>query len=482
MTKSIGIRIFISIGCLYLLMACGAHKNYTSKDMDLPEEFELPDSVSNNLDSVLISRDMLFKDTVLVKIIDKAFAHNFDVRNANKQIEINDAYFKQSKAAYYPELNLNLLGIEREWRSQYSRQSPSGKWYDHKGTEAPKNNFVSKSSYYSTAALNWELDIWGKLRDQKVGARALYDQSQVAKRMIETQLVSTVAEDYYSLLMLDEQLDVAQKNHKFRDSTLSMIQLLYNSGEVTALAVQQSQTQVLEASTLISQLKERRAVKENNLRLLIGSLPGVIDRGNLSMADSTYKDVKELPLFLVQNRPDVLVSQYELIAANARVGVTQAQRLPNLTISLEAGVESLLPENWFNIPGSLLGGIAGGLTAPVLNGRRLKTEFEVAKLEREMTEIDFQRNVYEAIVDVENTLISIKRLEEQLVIATLNQSVAQKALKNSRMLFQSGFADYIEVITTQREAMESELNLVNTRANLLITRIQLFRALGGGWK
>src|SRR5699024_7133879 len=298
-----------------------------------------------------------------------------------------------------------------------------------------------------------------------------------------TQLVSTIAQDYYSLLMLDEQLDLAKKNHKFRDSTLSMIQLLYNSGEVTALAVQQSQTKVLEASTLISELKERRAIQENNLRLLTGELPGEIKRGiTLSMEGVTYEEVKEIPLYLVQNRPDVLASQYQLTAANARVGVAQAQRLPNVSISLEGGVESLLAENWFNIPGSLLGGITGGITTPIFRGRRLKTEYEVAKKEREISEINFQRNVYEAIVDVENTLISIKRLEDQLQIAIVSQMVAQKALQNSRMLFQSGFADYLEVITAQGEALQSELNLITTKANLLTARIQLYRALGGGWQ
>jgi len=483
MIKSIYIKYITFVVFILLLAACSTPKDYTAAEMDLPEKFQLPDSVSKNLDTVLISRETLFKDSVLVQLIDQAFENNFDVRTIDKEIEINDEYFKQSKAAFYPELNLNLLGIEKEWRSKYSRQTPEGKWYNHTGKEPPENGFVNRSTFYTTAALNWEIDIWRKLRNQKRGALALYEQSKIAKRTIQTQLVSTIAEDYYSLLMLDEQLDVAKKNHKFRDSTLSMIQLLYNSGEVTALAVQQSQTQVLEASTLISELKERRAIQENNLRLLTGELPGEIKRGiTLSMEGVTYEEVKEIPLYLVQNRPDVLASQYQLTAANARVGVAQAQRLPNVSISLEGGVESLLAENWFNIPGSLLGGITGGITTPIFRGRRLKTEYEVAKKEREISEINFQRNVYEAIVDVENTLISIKRLEDQLQIAIVSQMVAQKALQNSRMLFQSGFADYLEVITAQGEALQSELNLITTKANLLTARIQLYRALGGGWQ
>lgn len=263
-----------------------------------------------------------------------------------------------------------------------------------------------------------------------------------------------------------------------------MIKLLYNAGEVSALAVQQSETQTLEASALISELKEIREIQENNLHLLVGELPGgKVDRSAVvSLEDLPYEEVQELPLYLVQNRPDVQASRYGLTIANARVGVTQAQRLPNLTISLEGGLESLLPQNWFNIPGSLLGSVVGGITAPIFSGRKLKTEFEVAKLERDKAEINFQRTVYGAIVDVKNTLVSLKRLEDQLAIAMKKQLVAPKALQSSRMLFQSGFADYLEVITVQGEALDTALNLVTTKTNLLTARIQLYRALGGGWK
>lgn len=477
------IKYIMVITFIISLVGCGAKKEYTTEDMELPEIFQLPDSISQIPDSVLISRKKLFKDSALSRLIENAFKNNFDLRLANKDIAINDQYYKESKVAFFPTLNLNVLNIEREWSSKNGSSSPESGWYEHRGTEAPENGFISSSSFSSSAIMNWEIDIWGKLRNQKLGAQALYQQSYVARKVIQTELVATVAEDYYTLLRLDEQLEVAKKNHKFRDSTLRMIKLLYKAGEVSALAVQQSEIQVLEASALMSQLEETREIQENNLRLLVGELPGIVDRGTSSSMDNLpYGEVRTLPLYLVQNRPDVQVSLYGLTAANARVGVTQAQRLPNLTISAEGGLESLLPQNWFNIPGSLFGSIIGGLTAPIFNGRKLTTEFEVAKLERDKAEINFQRNVYRAIVDVRNTLVSLKRLEDQLDIAIKKQDVAQNALKSSRMLFQSGFADYLEVIRAQGEALDTELNLVTTKTNLLTARIHLYRALGGGWE
>jgi len=198
--------------------------------------------------------------------------------------------------------------------------------------------------------------------------------------------------------------------------------------------------------------------------------------------DTTYKTIKKLPLYLVQNRPDVRVARYGLKSANARVGVAQKARYPSLSISLTGGVRSVLGTNWFNIPGSLLGSFIGGLTAPLFNGRQLKTQFKVAKLERDEAEINFQRTVYQAVVDIRNALISIDNLKKQLEISKEKVRVSQKGLKNSRMLFRSGYATYLEVITAQSEVLNAALNLVKAKANLLTARIQLYRALGGGWK
>lgn len=473
----------MAVCCLWLLPACRVGQQHKTAGMDLPAEFRLPDSVSVNLDDAIVPWEQFFQDTLLARLVANAFAQNFDIRTADKEIEINDRLYAQSKLAFFPRLDLNLLRIEKDWNSKNSGSSVEKGWYDARDRQPPRNMYLSTSDYSSTAALSWELDIWGKLKQKKQAAKALYLQSFEARKAIQTEVVATVAEEYYTLLMLDEQLTVARENFHFRDSTLTMIRLQYNSGEVTALAVQQARSQVLEAAALLPELEKERAIQENKLRLLTGELPGYIARETtLSALDTTYSGVKDLPLYLVQNRPDVLVAGYQLKAANAAVGVTQAERFPDLTISLVGGVDAILAKNWFNIPGSLLGGLVGGLTAPVFNGRQLKTNFEVAKLERDEAEISFQRIVYHAVVDVKNSLVSIEKLGEQLQIAEEQQQVSQKAVESSRMLFRAGFATYLEVITAQGEALNSELGLATAKANLLIGRIQLYRALGGGWK
>lgn len=467
-----------------LFFSCHIQKNITNKKIKLPERFEAPDSVLSKLDSMIIPRDLFFKDTLLVQLIDSALKNNFDQRRAEKDMLINKERYKQSKASFYPQINLNLFSIQKRFYSKNYKSPPNSKWYSGSGTASPPENlYVERQEVVSSLALDWELDIWGKIRDQKREAYAYYQQSQLIRRVMQTELVATVSEYYYHLLSIDEQMAVAVANYQFRDSTLSIISLLYKSGEISALGVQQAKTQVLEAVSLISKLKEQQAITENNLRLLIGALPdNVRRRAPLQIEDSTYNEVNRLPLYLVQNRPDVLVAKYGLAAANANVGVTQKMRFPSLTISLDGGVNSLLPKNWFDIPGSLFGGILAGISDPILNKRKLKTDYEVAKLERDQAEINFQKTVYSSVVDVENVLISIKRLREQMLIANEKQNVARNALDNSRLLFRSGFANYLEVITAQSEALTAELDLARLKSDLFSMRIQLYRALGGGWQ
>lgn len=327
------------VACIWFLVACSAKKSYTTDDMDLPEEFRVPDSSAKDLDSIILTRQEFFKDTVLKQLINDAIKNNFDLRTADNSIAINEAALKQSKAAHLPSLNLGLFNIERNWRSKNSRVSPESDYYDHKGTQPPENKYVSKSEFQNVAALDWELDIWGKLRNQTKAAATLYQQSFVAKRAIQTQLIATIAQDYYSVKMLDEQLEIAERNHEFRDSTLNMIELLYDSGEETALAVEQSEIQVLKAASLIIDLKNEKEILENNLRLLTGELPSEVrQRSGLSIEeDSTYSKASKLPLYLIQNRPDVSIARHDLTIANAEVGVTQAARYPNLNITLEGG-------------------------------------------------------------------------------------------------------------------------------------------------
>lgn len=465
--------------------SCRVGKDYVRPETSLPDSFRHGDHLSDSVGLADISWRDFFGDSTLLNLIEIALENNFDMQKAIKNIEIANQYVYQSKAAFLPQVNADLAGVNKQWRSENYYSNPSSGWYgeDGPGGTPPDMLFNLQSQYYSTLSTSWEIDVWGKLRWQKEAAVADYLQTDEARKAIQTSLVATIAEGYYSLMMLDAQLEVAQRNVILNDSTLRMVKLQYEAGEITALAVQQTESQKLISASLIPSLEQELAIQENRLMALTGQMPDQIRRSiglqDIQMYESFQTGV---PLQLVSNRPDVRMSELDLRAANAEVGVAQASRYPALSLSATVGLNSMLPQNWLNVPGSLLGGFIGGLTQPVFSGRKLKTRHEVAKLEREKAELEFHQVILDATTEVSNALVRAEKLKERSDIAEQRVATSELAVKNANLLFRSGYASYLEVITAQSNALNSELDLVSIKQQQLNARVELYRALGGGWK
>lgn len=479
--KTAGLAVICLLFGSLLLTSCKVGKDYRRPHLNLPEKYR--DEITPT-DSVGIGniywRDF-FVDTTLRQIIDTAIVYNYDMRKALKNIQIANQRVFQARAEFLPDVNATLGSVNRQYRSQNFYSNPSSKYYETKGKEAPENMYDYTMQHISGIGFSWELDIWGKIRRMNERTLAEYLQTYEARKLLQTQLVANIAEGYYNLLMLDAQLEVAQRNLQLTDSTLRIVKLQRDAGQVTSLAIQQTESQRLAAQSLIPQLERQVVVQENTLKALAGQLPDRIERSS-SLTDFLIEDSVSvgIPLYMVSHRPDVKAAELALRAANANVGVTQAYQYPMLTIEAEGGVNSMLSKNWFNIPGSLFGSIIGNLTAPVFNKRRIKTDIEVAKLERDKAELDFQQVVLDAINEITNTLITFKKLQEEYDIAENRVKVAQLGIKQAGLLFKAGYATYLEVITAQQNAIDSELELVSLKQQLLLARVELYRALGGG--
>lgn len=470
-------------GCL-LLSSCKVGKDYVRPEVSIPDTFRGVNLATDSTTIADIPWNDFFTDSMLMMLIDSAIVNNYDMQTALKNIEIANQSLRQSRAAFLPEIDAQLGGTNHQWRSRDYYSTPSSKWYDREGQgEPPQDLFLNQSQYISSISFSWELDIWGKLRRQKEGALAVYLQTFEARKAIQTSLVSAIAEGYYNLLTLDAQLEVAQRNLKLNDSTLQIVKLQRDAGEVSSLAIQQTQSQMLVAASLIPQLEQEIAIQENTLMALTGRMPDSIYRSS-TLTDWRMQETYDsgVPLQLLANRPDVREAELALRAANADVGVAQAYRYPALTIEASGGLNAMLPQNWFNIPGALFGGIISGVTQPIFNGRRLKTQHEIAKLERDKAEISFQQIVMDAVHEVTNALVMIEKLNEQHTIAEQRVATAQLGVKNANLLFKSGEASYLEVITAQSNALTSELDLVSIQQQQLNAKVTLYRALGGGWK
>lgn len=474
--------VVLAVGILLTLNACRVGKDYQRPEINLPESYRNGPATADTTSIGDIPWNEFFKDSTLIALIDTAISYNYDLQRALKNIEIADQINREARAQYLPEISGNIATYDRDYRSENFYSSPTAKWYEENGKEPPKNMYTYTPQHSSGINLSWELDIWGKIRRQNESAAAQYLQTHEARKLIQTQLVAEIAQGYYNLLMLDAQLEVARRNLQLTDSTLRIVQLQYDAGKTTSLAIQQTKTQLLSARSLIPQLEREVAIQENSLRALAGQMPERVERTG-TLEDFLENTISAgIPLYMVTNRPDVRGSELALRAANAEVGVAQAYRYPNLTIDLSGGVNSMLPSNWVSIPGSLFGGIVGSITQPIFSRRKLKTDVEVAKLERDKTELNFQEDVLTAINEITNSLITLEKLREEHDIMVERVEVTQLGIKQSDLLFKAGRASYLEIISAQQNAIDSELELVSLKQQLLLARVELYRALGGGWQ
>jgi multidrug efflux system outer membrane protein len=393
---------------------------------------------------------------------------------AVKNIEASELLFKQVKWNYTPQVNLNVTA---------NTNRPSDNSLN--GLSLSQFNVGTKhiEDYSANLGLSWEADIWGKIRNQSKTALAQYLQTTEAKKAIQTNIVAGVSQGYYNLLMLDAQLNIAQKNVKLNDSTLRIIRLQFDAGQVTSLAVQQAEAQRLAAAQLVPQFEQNISIQENALRILTGSLPDRIERSNtldnIQVADNLPSG---LPSAIVSRRPDVKTAELALNIANAQVGIAKANMYPTLTITASGGVNSFKSSNWFNIPASLFGTVAGGITQPLFNRKRLKTQYEVAKVDREKTVLQFRQSVLNAVGEVSDALVTIQKLKEQQLVAANRVTTLQQATGNANLLFRNGMATYLEVITAQGNVLQSELELASIKRAQLSAVSNLYRSLGGGWR
>jgi len=465
-------QMIISFLVILFISSCKVGKEYQRPVLELPKQFNNV-SFSDTSSIADIEWKNFFTDKTLQELVQKGITYNHDLLYAMKRIDISQEQLKQAKLIQFPELTSQIT-------AQYnypSKNSLNG---------LSTNSFLGKShieNYQVNFNLSWEADVWGKLRNQKEATMAEYVQTYEAAKAIQTQVIANIAQGYFNLLMLDRQLEIAKRNLSLSDSFFVATQLLKDAGLATSLAVQQASSQKQSTALLIPQLEQNIAIQENALQTLTGQLPGSITRNALLNEILFTQDLNTgVPASIVSRRPDVRSNEMALVAANAQVGVTQANMYPVLNISAGTGLESFKASNWFSIPNSVFGLVAGSIAEPIFKRRELRTQYEIAKLQREQAVIQFRQSVLKAIGEVSDALVQTNKLKEQEQIAISQVDTLHNAVFSARLLFRSDLANYLEVITAQENALQAELNLASLRRQELSAVVELYRSLGGGWK
>lgn len=455
---------------LVSLASCKMQQKYSRPDLPLPGQFT---SVSETDSGSIadISWDSFFTDTTLQALIRKGLSYNYDLQIALKHIAAAHEQVKQAKALQIPQVDLQVTG-------QITRPS------DNSLNGITANSFLGKSyieDYNANVAISWEADIWGKLSMQKQASVAQYLQTEEAAKAVQTKLISDIAQSYYNLLMLDEQLTVAKSNLQLSDSTLFMTQLQKDAGNVTGLAVEQAEAQRQATAILIPGLEQSIALQEHALCILTGDLPGSVKRDvELSRVNIPDNLSTGIPAAMVSRRPDVHAAELALIIANKRVGIAKASMYPSLNITLDGGLNSFKASNWFNVPASLFGLAAGGVVQPLIEHRTLTTKYKTARIQRDESVLVFRQSVLNAVGEVMDALVKADKLKQQQQISMARVETLNKAVSNAQLLFKSGMATYLEVITAQSNALQAQLDMAYVQKQRLGANIDLYRALGGG--
>ncbi len=473
------LKILLTGGILWALSSCKIGQPYEREVQNLPENFR-NQTVKDSLNVARISWKRFFNDATLLRLIDTALHYNISLSMAEKDVRMAEEQLFQRKANFFPSVRVDpeFYG-ENHSKNRYS--SPNGKYYSEK--TAPDFMFVSRRQYLFPVQSSWEADIWGKLKRMKEGAAARLEADRESLRALQTTLVAEVAITYYNLLVLDEQMTVANTNLELTRSTLELTRLQFKAGMVTSLAIQQTENQLLTATALIPKIKREILQEENYLKSLMGQYPGEIERSR-KLEDVRFSDnvFTGTPIDLLRNRPDIIAAEYDLLAAYADADVARAQRYPTLALESELGFDSQVFGVLFNPMGSLFSTFSASLLQPLFQNRKLKTAQNIAEIQKEKVGDAFRATLLRAVREVSDEVNNIQKLEEEYQIAQERLANAKTAVQNASLLFKSGMANYLEVISAQSNALNNEIDLYNIRLDILTANIELYRKLGGGWK
>ena len=450
-----------------------------------PTHRPLPVSFGGHTDSVGIASQnwrTFFADPNLVQLIDTALGGNLDLRIATQRIEAARAAFEYSRGFLAPQVNaVGSAGVDRY--GQYSMNGVGN--YDTNLSDNIRGNELIPNptpDYFLGARSTWEIDIWGKLRNRRKAAYLRFLSSEKGRHAVITGLVAEVARQYYTLLALDGELEIIQKNIDFQQNALELVRIQKAAGRVTELAVQQFTAQLLNTRSRQGQVRQQIIENENQLNRLLGRYPGSIVRGrSLQARELPGQVLTGIPTQMLVRRPDIQQAELELQAAHVDIDVARAEFLPSLNLNAYLGLNAFRTAVLFN-PASLAAGLLGGLSAPIINRRFLKADYRQSVAQAGESLYRYRQTILTGFSEVTTGLRGVENYRQVAELQTQEVDVLRQAVTTSNDLFKSGYASYLEVITAQRSVLEAELALINTKQAQFLSLTDLYRALGGGWQ
>ena len=440
------------------LGACSVYKSYERPDMPVVDSlYRQAAATSADTTSIAsLSWRELFTDPKLQALIETGLQNNTDLNIARLKVTEAEATLMTSRLAYLPSISFEPSGTLR----------------------SVDGNAMTKS-YDIAASASWEVDIFGKLTNAKRGAKAALEQSEAYRQAVQTQLIATIANSYYSLLMLDAQLDISERTAANWGENVRAMKALKAAGDATELAVDQSEASKLSVDASIASLRQQIDQMENTLTALLGIAPQKIDRTTIGEQRFPTELAAGVPLQLLQRRPDVRQSEAALAQAFYATNAARAAFYPSITLSGSAGWTNAAGAAITN-PGQWLFTAVGSLVQPLFSRGRNIANLRIAKAQQEEALLSFRQSLLDAGTDVNNALIQWQTARQRQQIDQQQILSLESTVRSSELLMQYSPQNYLEVLAARQTLLQAELTAVSDRFDEIQGVINLYHALGGG--
>lgn len=445
------------------------------------ENKAVPERFKNSTDSTNTAKVKwkdFFVDANLNALIDTALKNNQELNIVLQEINIAKNEVRARKGEYLPFINLQgSAGFDRMGR--YTRQGV----IDATQQIEPGKEFPNPLPDYMLAAnFQWQIDIWKRMRNAKKSAMFRYLSSTEGKNFLVTHLVAEIANSYYELMALDNQLDILKQNIKIQTDALEIVKLEKQAARVTELAVRRFEAEVLKNQSRLFYIGQQIIETENRINFLIGRFPQPITRSSSSFSNLPLDSIHAgIPSQLLANRPDIRQAELNLAASKLDVKVARANFYPQLNISAGVGFEAFSAAYLIARPESMFYTLGAGLTAPLINRNAIKAIYFSANARQIQSVYSYEQTILKAYIEVANQLSNIRNLERSYNLRTQQVQALTESIDISTRLFRSARADYMEVLLTQRDALESKFELIETKKQQLNAKVNVYQALGGGW-
>lgn len=472
------IKILLCATLVMFLHSCVPTRTVREEYIALPEAFDTT-KPADTLTSATIKWEEFFADPDLNTLIDKALSNNQELNILLQQVSVAKNEVQTRKGEYLPSVNLRA-GAEVEKVGEFTRNGA----VEHNLNVRENRAFPEPLGNFEAGAFaSWEVDVWKKLRNSKKAAMMEYLASIEGRNFMVTNIVSEIANSYYELLALDYQLNIIDQNIDIQNNALRIVKLQKEAARATSLAVKRFEAEVLKNKSERFALKQEIVEAENKINFLIGQTPAPIARSTAPFAEKMVDTIfTGIPAQLLQYRPDIRQAEFELAAARLDVRVARANFYPSFGVKAGVGLQAFQPKFLTSTPESLLYSLSGDLVAPLINRNAIKAAYNSANDRQLQAVFEYEKTILNAYIEVANELSNIENLKQNYQLKADQVEVLNESIDISNKLFQSARADYLEVLLTQRDALEAKINLASTKKEQLMARVGIYRALGGGWK